>query len=279
MLLQDLVYQMTAIKEQYMNRAKQQYFQTPVSVLTVKQDEPELEEKKIESEKLSIEIEKRVQKFKPIFYSKIEELKKLVNDIPYINFYRYPPAPHNRVNEYGYVVILSKKNSTKLQESIDYNNNFDELVELYLEDLPIPNRLEHIVKNQSGADNTFTRSSNDKWQLYPPERKRIDYDETTSEGNYTYQISDDIKCFSIVFDSYIGVIKSFEYNEEIHPFTKEKKWTKSMFLRENNIENFGNFFTQLTKKLAEFQAEQNNLESSYTSINFNDFKDPMEKKE
>ena len=36
-----------AIKEQYMNRAKQQYFQTPVSVLTVKQDEPELEEKNI----------------------------------------------------------------------------------------------------------------------------------------------------------------------------------------------------------------------------------------
>ena len=31
-----------AIKEQYMNRAKQQYFQTPVSFLTVKQDEPEL---------------------------------------------------------------------------------------------------------------------------------------------------------------------------------------------------------------------------------------------
>ena len=35
------------IKEKYMNRTKQQYFQTCTSDLTVKQDEPELEEKNI----------------------------------------------------------------------------------------------------------------------------------------------------------------------------------------------------------------------------------------
>merc|ERR1712070_123434 len=36
-----------ASKEQSMNRTKQQYFQAPVSVLTVKQEEPELAKKDI----------------------------------------------------------------------------------------------------------------------------------------------------------------------------------------------------------------------------------------
>ena len=36
-----------AIKEQFKNRTKQQYFQPPVSVLTVKQEEPELAKKDI----------------------------------------------------------------------------------------------------------------------------------------------------------------------------------------------------------------------------------------
>ena len=43
----DMSEQTEAIKEQFRNRTKQQYFQPPVSVLTVKQEEPELAKKDI----------------------------------------------------------------------------------------------------------------------------------------------------------------------------------------------------------------------------------------
>ena len=52
------------------------------------------------------------------------------------------------------------------------------------------------------------------------------------------------------------------------------KTLENFFLNSNIEIDFGNFFIEITKKLAEFQAEQNNLESNFTKIKLNDIKDP-----
>ena len=207
----------------------------------------------------------------------MDELKKLIEKIPFINTYKFAPDNYSRKYSYGNVFILSKKNSPKLQESINYNTEFDKLIQLYIDGLPIPENLEHLLKNQRGRERLPVKGFKD-WQVFPPERKRISYDVNNSDIDFKYEASDDIKCIAIVFDGNYGTISLVEYSENENPFSKAKHWVRSPIGGGRGYKNFGNFFTQITKKLAEFQVEQNKLESNYSQVKFTDIRDPKEDK-
>ena len=236
-----------------------------------------IEKEKRDNEKEAQKRLDRVNKFKPIFDSKMDELKKLIEKIPFINTYKYAPDYYSRKYSYGYVFILSKKNSPKIQESINYNTEFDKLVQLYIDGLPVPENLEHLLKNQRGRERLPVKGFKD-WQVFPPERKRISYDVSNSEYDFEHKASDDIKCIAIVFNGNDGVISLVEYTEDENKYTKAKHWAKSAIRGREGFKNFGNFFTQITKKLAEFQVEQNKLESNYSQVKFTDIRDPKEDK-